>query len=125
MLRRKRSVSFGGFGWIDKSTVSALRARQRADSPSVQESLKKYFPNLFSGSFNCVVFSLPAPGPTCRDANGFLFLRCEAGVLDGDLGLVINSMCDCDGQTLEEGGDSDGFMVQPLGRLHRVRPQTS
>ncbi|KAF0022813.1 hypothetical protein F2P81_024794 [Scophthalmus maximus] len=27
MLRRKRSVSFGGFGWIDKSTVSALRAR--------------------------------------------------------------------------------------------------
>ncbi|XP_061596395.1 rap1 GTPase-activating protein 2-like isoform X3 [Cololabis saira] len=28
MLRRKRSVSFGGFGWIDKSTVSALRARK-------------------------------------------------------------------------------------------------
>ncbi|XP_055799016.1 rap1 GTPase-activating protein 2b isoform X1 [Salvelinus fontinalis] len=29
MLRRKRSVSFGGFGWIDKSTVSALRARKQ------------------------------------------------------------------------------------------------
>ncbi|XP_034406021.1 rap1 GTPase-activating protein 2-like [Cyclopterus lumpus] len=29
MLRRKRSVSFGGFGWIDKSTVSALRSRKQ------------------------------------------------------------------------------------------------
>ncbi|XP_042069903.1 rap1 GTPase-activating protein 2 isoform X2 [Haplochromis burtoni] len=29
MLRRKRSVSFGGFGWIDKSTVSTLRARKQ------------------------------------------------------------------------------------------------
>ncbi|XP_067348346.1 rap1 GTPase-activating protein 2-like isoform X2 [Channa argus] len=29
MLRRKRSVSFGGFGWVDKSTVSALRARKQ------------------------------------------------------------------------------------------------
>ncbi|XP_019719735.1 rap1 GTPase-activating protein 2-like isoform X5 [Hippocampus comes] len=29
MLRRKRSVSFGGFGWIDKSSVSALRARKQ------------------------------------------------------------------------------------------------
>ncbi|KAM3869034.1 rap1 GTPase-activating protein 2-like [Diretmus argenteus] len=29
MLRRKRSVSFGGFGWIDKSTVSSLRARKQ------------------------------------------------------------------------------------------------
>ncbi|XP_034149375.1 rap1 GTPase-activating protein 2b isoform X10 [Esox lucius] len=29
MLRRKRSVSFGGFGWIDKNTVSALRARKQ------------------------------------------------------------------------------------------------
>ncbi|XP_019119259.1 rap1 GTPase-activating protein 2 isoform X2 [Larimichthys crocea] len=29
MLRRKRSVSFGGFGWIDKSTVIALRARKQ------------------------------------------------------------------------------------------------
>ncbi|XP_039474763.1 rap1 GTPase-activating protein 2-like isoform X7 [Oreochromis aureus] len=29
MLRRKRSVSFGGFGWIDKSTVGALRARKQ------------------------------------------------------------------------------------------------
>ncbi|XP_054873338.1 rap1 GTPase-activating protein 2-like isoform X2 [Amphiprion ocellaris] len=29
MLRRKRSVSFGGFGWIDKSTVSALRGRKQ------------------------------------------------------------------------------------------------
>ncbi|CAL8344852.1 unnamed protein product [Arctogadus glacialis] len=27
MLRRKRSVSFGGFGWIDKSSLSALKAR--------------------------------------------------------------------------------------------------
>ncbi|KAL3057108.1 hypothetical protein OYC64_007567 [Pagothenia borchgrevinki] len=27
MLRRRRSVSFGGFGWIDKTTLSALRAR--------------------------------------------------------------------------------------------------
>ncbi|XP_051732604.1 rap1 GTPase-activating protein 2b isoform X5 [Ctenopharyngodon idella] len=29
MLRRKRSVSFGGFGWVDKSTISALRARKQ------------------------------------------------------------------------------------------------
>ncbi|KAM6986998.1 LOW QUALITY PROTEIN: rap1 GTPase-activating protein 2b [Aplochiton taeniatus] len=29
MMRRKRSVSFGGFGWVDKSTVSALRARKQ------------------------------------------------------------------------------------------------
>ncbi|XP_077447642.1 rap1 GTPase-activating protein 2-like isoform X3 [Stigmatopora argus] len=29
MLRRKRSVSFGGFGWIDKSSIMALRARKR------------------------------------------------------------------------------------------------
>ncbi|XP_057677155.1 rap1 GTPase-activating protein 2-like isoform X1 [Corythoichthys intestinalis] len=29
MLRRKRSVSFGGFGWIDKSSISALRARKQ------------------------------------------------------------------------------------------------
>uniref|UniRef100_A0AAR2LGA8 Rap-GAP domain-containing protein n=1 Tax=Pygocentrus nattereri TaxID=42514 RepID=A0AAR2LGA8_PYGNA len=29
MLRRKRSVSFGGFGWIDKSTVTALRNRKQ------------------------------------------------------------------------------------------------
>nr|XP_043897235.1 rap1 GTPase-activating protein 2-like isoform X2 [Solea senegalensis] len=29
MLRRKRSVSFGGFGGIDKSTVGALRARKQ------------------------------------------------------------------------------------------------
>ncbi|XP_030009818.1 rap1 GTPase-activating protein 2-like isoform X2 [Sphaeramia orbicularis] len=29
MLRRKRSVSFGGFGWIDKATVTALRARKQ------------------------------------------------------------------------------------------------
>ncbi|XP_053334276.1 rap1 GTPase-activating protein 2b isoform X1 [Clarias gariepinus] len=29
MLRRKRSVSFGGFGWIDKSNISALRARKQ------------------------------------------------------------------------------------------------
>ncbi|KAM4620525.1 rap1 GTPase-activating protein 2b [Polymixia lowei] len=29
MLRRKRSVSFGGFGWIDKSTVTALRTRKQ------------------------------------------------------------------------------------------------
>lgn len=34
MLRRKRSVSFGGFGWIDKSTVSALRARKQELSVS-------------------------------------------------------------------------------------------
>ncbi|XP_053096324.1 rap1 GTPase-activating protein 2b isoform X3 [Pangasianodon hypophthalmus] len=29
MLRRKRSVSFGGFGWIDKSTITALRTRKQ------------------------------------------------------------------------------------------------
>uniref|UniRef100_A0A8C1ZFT2 RAP1 GTPase activating protein 2b n=1 Tax=Cyprinus carpio TaxID=7962 RepID=A0A8C1ZFT2_CYPCA len=29
MLRRKRSVSFGGFGWVDKSSISALRARKQ------------------------------------------------------------------------------------------------
>ncbi|XP_067362525.1 rap1 GTPase-activating protein 2a isoform X6 [Channa argus] len=29
MLRRRRSVSFGGFGWIDKSTLTALRARKQ------------------------------------------------------------------------------------------------
>ncbi|KAM8905378.1 rap1 GTPase-activating protein 2a isoform 2-T2 [Spinachia spinachia] len=29
MLRRRRSVSFGGFGWIDKSTLSALKARKQ------------------------------------------------------------------------------------------------
>ncbi|KAK5929149.1 hypothetical protein CgunFtcFv8_010405 [Champsocephalus gunnari] len=29
MLRRRRTVSFGGFGWIDKSTLSALRARKQ------------------------------------------------------------------------------------------------
>ncbi|XP_078080928.1 rap1 GTPase-activating protein 2-like isoform X14 [Mustelus asterias] len=29
MFRRKRSVSFGGFGWIDKSTVAALRQRRQ------------------------------------------------------------------------------------------------
>ncbi|XP_028818952.1 rap1 GTPase-activating protein 2a isoform X3 [Denticeps clupeoides] len=29
MLRRKRSVSFGGFGWIDKSTIAALKARKQ------------------------------------------------------------------------------------------------
>ncbi|XP_066552414.1 rap1 GTPase-activating protein 2a isoform X10 [Amia ocellicauda] len=29
MLRRKRSVSFGGFGWIDKSTLASLRARKQ------------------------------------------------------------------------------------------------
>ncbi|XP_035290262.1 rap1 GTPase-activating protein 2-like isoform X6 [Anguilla anguilla] len=29
MLRRKRSVSFGGFGWIDKSTISALKGRKQ------------------------------------------------------------------------------------------------
>ncbi|KAM9453756.1 rap1 GTPase-activating protein 2-like isoform 24-T29 [Salvelinus alpinus] len=29
MLRRKRSVSFGGFGWIDKSTVAALKGRKQ------------------------------------------------------------------------------------------------
>ncbi|XP_060942255.1 rap1 GTPase-activating protein 2-like [Limanda limanda] len=50
---------------------------------------------------------MSAPGPTCRDANSFMFLRCEAGELDGDLGLVIHSKCDCHGQTLEEGGDYD------------------
>ncbi|XP_055004996.1 rap1 GTPase-activating protein 2-like [Boleophthalmus pectinirostris] len=35
MLRRKRSVSFGGFGWIDKSTVSALRARKQESNVSL------------------------------------------------------------------------------------------
>ncbi|XP_049914818.1 rap1 GTPase-activating protein 2a isoform X5 [Epinephelus moara] len=29
MLRRRRSVSFGGFGWIDKSTLAALKARKQ------------------------------------------------------------------------------------------------
>ncbi|XP_076138768.1 rap1 GTPase-activating protein 2a isoform X3 [Alosa pseudoharengus] len=29
MLRRKRSVSFGGFGWIDKSSIAALKARKQ------------------------------------------------------------------------------------------------
>ncbi|XP_062329954.1 rap1 GTPase-activating protein 2a isoform X7 [Osmerus eperlanus] len=29
MLRRKRSVSFGGFGWIDKSSLAALKARKQ------------------------------------------------------------------------------------------------
>ncbi|KAI1903276.1 hypothetical protein AGOR_G00025540 [Albula goreensis] len=29
MLRRKRSVSFGGFGWIDKSTINTLKARKQ------------------------------------------------------------------------------------------------
>ncbi|KAM6959062.1 rap1 GTPase-activating protein 2-like [Aplochiton taeniatus] len=29
MLRRKRSVSFGGFGWIDKSSLSAFRPRKQ------------------------------------------------------------------------------------------------
>ncbi|XP_060791152.1 rap1 GTPase-activating protein 2b isoform X3 [Neoarius graeffei] len=29
MLRRKRSVSFGGFGWIDKSSITALRTRKQ------------------------------------------------------------------------------------------------
>ncbi|XP_052380462.1 rap1 GTPase-activating protein 2-like isoform X5 [Oncorhynchus keta] len=29
MLRRKRSVSFGGYGWIDKSTIAALKGRKQ------------------------------------------------------------------------------------------------
>ncbi|KAM7413499.1 hypothetical protein PAMA_020741 [Pampus argenteus] len=29
MLRRRRSVSFGGYGWIEKSTLSALKARKQ------------------------------------------------------------------------------------------------
>uniref|UniRef100_UPI00398E934F rap1 GTPase-activating protein 2a isoform X2 n=1 Tax=Pristiophorus japonicus TaxID=55135 RepID=UPI00398E934F len=29
MFRRKRSVSFGGFGWIDKATVAALRLKKQ------------------------------------------------------------------------------------------------
>ncbi|XP_067866618.1 rap1 GTPase-activating protein 2-like isoform X3 [Heterodontus francisci] len=29
MFRRRRSVSFGGFGWIDKATVAALRQRRQ------------------------------------------------------------------------------------------------
>ncbi|XP_052472657.1 rap1 GTPase-activating protein 2 isoform X5 [Carassius gibelio] len=29
MYRRKRSVSFGGFGWIDKSGIAALRSRKQ------------------------------------------------------------------------------------------------
>ncbi|XP_069766803.1 rap1 GTPase-activating protein 2-like isoform X2 [Narcine bancroftii] len=38
MFRRKRSVSFGGFGWIDKSTVNALRQRKQEISNRAEMS---------------------------------------------------------------------------------------
>ncbi|CAL8335791.1 unnamed protein product [Boreogadus saida] len=107
MLRRKRSVSFGGFGWIDKSSLSALKART-ALSP-VPDFIR--------------IYPQPLPGARGKASSAWVFrLHLCPGLADW-VEVLCGRLCEGQVSVMEEETGIEGRRVgsKRKGGLEEVR----